>query len=62
MTFAVKFCTSSGVKPLRRLSDDIRPGLLKETSKLKPKQRNAWVDLKREWFQFDLMETANLML
>ena len=53
MTFAAILCTSSG--------DDIRPRLLKETSKLKPK-RNAWVDLEREWFQFHLMETANLML
>ena len=61
MIFAAILCTSSGVKLLRWLSDDIRPWLLKETSKLKPK-RNAWVDLEREWFQFHLMETANLML
>ena len=33
----------------------------KVKTKGKPKH-NAWVNLEREWFQFHLMETANLML
>ncbi len=74
MTFAVKLYTSSGVKLLRWLSDDIRLWLL--LWNFAPvlvwnfcgdclttyKHDFCWVDLEREWFQFHLMETANLML
>ena len=61
MTFALLLCTRSGVKLLRLLSEDIRPWLWLKTSNLNPSP-NVWVDLEREWFQFRLIETANLML
>ena len=74
MTFAAILCTSAGVKLLRWLSDDIRLWLL--LWNFAPvlvwnfcgdclttyKHDFCWVDLEREWFQFHLMETANLML
>ena len=61
MTFALILCTSSGLKLLQLLSEDIRPWLGLKTSNLNPSP-NVWVDLEREWFQFRLIETANLML
>ena len=74
MTFAVNLCISSGVKLLQWLSDDMWLWLLLRY--FAPvlvwnfcgyclttyKHDFCWVDLEREWFQFHLMETANLML
>ena len=74
MTFAAILCTSSGVKLLRWLSDDIRLWLLLRyfapvlvwnfcgDCLTTYKHDFCWVDVEREWFQFHLMETANLML